>query len=138
MRRLATAVPLALALLPEAAAHAAQAETDRGCYLQTPTTTVSVSANGFAPTRPYDVALDGQPLPGGNGTTDAGGTMNGAFNPPALAQDQRERTFPLAVRSAQLDAASAFTLTRFSAGFTPTSGDPAKLRVRFSIYGFAL
>jgi hypothetical protein len=137
MRRLATATIL-IALGPPAAAHAAQAETDRSCYLQTASTTVSVSGNGFGAGRPYDVRLDGQPMPGAAGTTDAGGAMKGAFNPPALAEGQRERTYQLAVASDDLTAATQFTLTRFSAGFEPSRGNPAKLRVRFSIYGFGL
>jgi hypothetical protein len=143
MRRLATAIPLALAVVPAASAHAAQAVTDRSCYLQTGQTTagkttVSVSGNGYGANRPYDVLLDGAPLNGGAGTTDAGGAMTGAFNPPPLVQGQDERTFQVAVQSDDLSAVTAFTLTRFSAGFTPSQGDPAKLKVRFSVYGFAL
>jgi hypothetical protein len=137
MRRLATAT-LLLAFGPAAAAHAAQAETDRTCYLQSASTTVSVSGNGFGASRPYDVKLDGQPLAGAAGTTDGGGAMSGAFNPPPLAEGQRERTYALSVESDGVNAATQFTLTRFFAGFQPSRGNPAKLRVRFSIFGFGL
>ena len=142
MRRLATAVPLALALAPAAApaqAQAAQVITDRSCYLQTgqQAPTVSLSGNGFGAGRPFSVLLDGQPN-GQNGTTDAGGALFAPVVPPLLGAAQHQRAFTIAAQSDDLSAQTTFTVTRFLAGFTPTSGDPAKLRVRFSVYGFNL
>jgi hypothetical protein len=137
MRRLAIALPLALLLVP-AAARGAAVQTDRTCYLQTDKTNVTVSGNGFTPGRPYGVSLDGTALTGGLGTMDAGGAMQGAFAPPSLADDELERTFTVAVASDALAASSTFTVTQLKANFTPSSGDPKQLRVRFSVAGFGL
>jgi hypothetical protein len=137
MRRLVALLPLFLLLVP-AAAHGAAVQTDRTCYLQTDRTNVTVSGNGFTPGRPYSVSLDGTALTGGLGTMDAGGAMEGAFAPPALTDDELERTFTVAVTSDALTAQSQFTVTRLKADFTPSEGDPTKLRVRFSVAGFGL
>jgi hypothetical protein len=137
MRRLAALAPLSLLLLP-AAAHGALVQTDRTCYLQTDKTNVTVSGNGFTPQQPYTVSLDGLPLTSGSNLIDAGGAMQGAFAPPALGNDELERTFTVAVASDPLAASSTFTVTRLKANFTPSSGDPRKLKVRFSVAGFAL
>ena len=137
MRRALLLAPAAvLAAVP--AAHGATLMTARTCYLQTDKApSVEVAASGFAPGRPYSVALDGAPLPGGTGQTDDAGAMSGKFGP-ALATGELERTFQLAVSSDDLVAATAFTVTRFRADFTPTKGNPATLRVRFSAFGFGL
>jgi hypothetical protein len=137
MRCLLAASALALLLVP-AAAHGATVQTDRTCYLQTDKTNVTVSGNGYTPDRPYSVLLDGTALTGGLGTMDAGGAMQGAFAPPMLADDELERTFSVQVASDALTAGSMFTVTRLKANFSPSSGDPTKLRVRFSVAGFGL
>jgi hypothetical protein len=137
MRRLAAVLPLSLLLVP-AAAHGAVVQTDRTCYLQTDKTNVTVSGNGFTPGRPYSVSLDGTALTGGLGTMDAGGAMQGAFAPPMLGADELDRTFTVAVASDAISAISTFTVTRLKANFTPSEGDPTKLKVRFSVAGFGL
>jgi hypothetical protein len=137
MRHRVAALPLALLLLP-AAARGAEVQTDRSCYLETDRTTVTITGNGYTPARPYTVSLDDQALDGGAGMMDAGGAMQGAFTPPALAKDESERTFTVGVQSDALAAATTFTVTRFKAGFSPSKGDPAKLRVRFAVSGFGL
>jgi hypothetical protein len=137
MRRLAALLPLVILLVP-AAAHGAAVQTDRTCYLQTDRTNVTVSGNGFTPGSQYSVALDGTALSGDTNLIDAGGGMQGTFVPPALADDELERTFNVQVTSEALVAASMFTVTRLKANFTPSSGDPKKLRVRFSVAGFGL
>ncbi|HWI70744.1 MAG TPA: hypothetical protein VNT55_02230 [Baekduia sp.] len=138
MRRLAALAPLSLLLLVPAVAHGAAVQTDRTCYLQTDKTNVTVSGNGFTPGRPYTVSLDSVPLTSGSNLIDAGGAMQGAFAPPALGDEELERTFTVAVASDALAASSTFTVTRLKANFTPSSGDPKKLKVRFSVAGFAL
>jgi hypothetical protein len=137
MRRLAAALPLALLLVP-AAARGAAVQTDRDCYLETDKTTVTISGNGYTPARDYTVTLDGTPLTGGAGTMDATGTMRGAFTPPTLAPDAREKIYTVGVASDALVATTTFTVTRFMASFSPSKGDPAKLKVRFSVNGFGL
>jgi hypothetical protein len=85
------------------------------------------------------VSLDGTALAGGVGAIDAGGAMRGAFAPPMLGDDELERTFSVGVAdTAAVAASSTFTVTRLKANFTPSSGDPKKLKVRFSVAGFAL
>jgi hypothetical protein len=138
MRRLVAVLPLSVLLVP-AAAHGAVVQTDRTCYLQTDKTNVTVSGNGFTPGQPYSVSLDGTALAGGVGAIDAGGAMRGAFAPPMLGDDELERTFSVGVAdTAAVAASSTFTVTRLKANFTPSSGDPKKLKVRFSVAGFAL
>ena len=137
MRRLLTAPALAILLVP-AAAHGAAVQTDRTCYLQTDKTNITVSGNGYTPGRPYSVLLNGTELTGGLRAIDAGGAMRGAFSPPMLGDDELERAFTVQVESDALIASSMFTVTRLKANFTPSSGDPKKLRVRFSVAGFGL
>jgi hypothetical protein len=139
MRRLAAVLPLSLIAALPASAHADPAvQTDRSCYLQTPSTNVTVSGNGFTAGQPYTVLLDGQALRGAANTIDANGTMQGAFAPPMLAPDELQRTFDVAVQSDALAAQTQFTVTRLKANFTPSEGDPTKLKVRFSVAGFGL
>jgi hypothetical protein len=141
MRRLAALPPAltALSLLATASAHAAAVSTERQCYLESSTTTVTVAGNGFAANRPYTVALDGAPLQGGGATTtDADGKMQGSISPPTLADDQHERMFALGVESDGVAASTTFTVTKFSADFAPSTRVAPDSRVRFSVYGFAL
>jgi hypothetical protein len=138
MRRLAAGLPLSLVLLVPAAAHGAAVQTDRTCYLQTAKTNVTVSGNGFTPGAAYDVMLDGTALTGGTNTIDAGGAFRGAFEPPTLADDELERQFTVTAASGGLSVSSQFTVTVLKADFSPATGDPQKLKVRFSVAGFAL
>src|ERR1700754_3992577 len=98
MRRFATVLPLSLLCVP-AAAHGAAVQTDRTCYLQTDKTNVTVSGNGFTAGQPYNVLLDGDALRSGSTLIDAGGATQGAFAPPALGDDELQRTFTVAVTS---------------------------------------
>lgn len=137
MRRLAALVPLALLAVP-AGAQAAEVHTDRHCYLQTAKTTVTVAGTGFSPGQPFAVALDGTTLQGGAGAIDAQGAMQGAFSPPAVRRRDGQRRFHVSVSAAGVTARTPFTVTWFLAGFRPTSGDPAHMRVRFHVFGFGL
>ena len=137
MRRLAVALPLALLAVP-AGARAAQVTTDRACYLQTKSTTVTVNGTGFGAGRPYAVTLDGTALAGGGATTDANGAVQGAIPPPALDVTEMERIFKVGVQSDDLSAETLFTVTRFAADFTPSTRVAPNSMVRFSVYGFGL
>jgi hypothetical protein len=137
MRRLLAVLPLSALIVP-AAAHGAAVQTDRTCYLQTDKTNVTVTGEGYTPGRPYSVLLDGTALTGGLGTMDAGGMMRGAFPPPMLTADELERKFTVQVVSDALAASTTFTVTRLKATFSPSKGDPTKLKVRFSVAGFGL
>ena len=145
MRRLVLAVPLALALAP--AAQGAEVHTTVGCYHQKTTVvdgrqvdaqpTVSAAGTGFPPSQSYNVLLDGLPLNGVPLATDENGTLTGTFHPPLLRRSQNERTFRLSVVYADQTATTTFGVTRFLVRFAG-KGNPAKLRVRFAVYGFAL
>ena len=133
MRPLVAALAATLTL--PAAAHAAAIQTDRACYLQTAQTTVTLSGTGFAAYTPYTAALDGAPL--GSATTNDQGALQAAIKPPAMTADRQQQTYTVTVQADQ-PAGTTFTVTRFTASFTPTKGDPAALKVRFSAYGFGL
>jgi hypothetical protein len=135
------ALPITLLTLTAAPADASAATvgTDRACYLETRSTNVTVIGTGFGASRPYTVALDGSPLPGGGGSaTDANGAMQGTISPPALTDAQLERQFTVGVDSDGVGASSTFTVTKFMADFTPSAHVSPASRVRFSVYGFAL
>jgi hypothetical protein len=135
-RSIALAAALALAAAAPAAASAAQVQTDRGCY-QDNTGTVAVSGNGFEPGQPYSVSLDGKTLNTGGDTTDAAGGINGSFEVPQLGGDA-VHSYTLTVTQGANTATTTFSVTPFLADFTPGSGNPKTLRVRFKIFGFGL
>jgi hypothetical protein len=139
MRSRSTAIATALALLAAApaAASAAQIQTDLDCY-QDGVGTVAVSGNGFEPNQPYQVTLDGQPLPtNGNDTTDAAGGISGSFPSPELAKGA-VHTYTLGIVQGANTPTTRFSVTQFNADFSPGSGNPKSLRVRFTVDGFGL
>jgi hypothetical protein len=139
MRRIAAALGLTVTLFADiAAADAATVGTDRACYLETRSTNVTVNGTGFAAARPYSVALDGTPLPGGGAATDANGAMQGTISPPTLTEAQHERIYTVGVESDGVAANTTFTVTKFSADFAPSTRVAPDSRVRFSVYGFGL
>jgi hypothetical protein len=135
-RSIALAAALVFAAAAPAAASAAQVQTDRGCY-QDNTGTVAVSGNGFDPGQPYSVSLDGKTLSTGGDTTDAAGGINGSFEVPQLDGDA-VHAYTLTVTQGANTATTTFSVTPFLADFTPGSGNPKTLRVRFKIFGFGL
>jgi hypothetical protein len=139
MRSRSTAVAIAIALaaaLP-AAASAAQIQTDLDCY-QDGAGTVAVSGNGFEPNQPYQVTLDGRPLPtNGNDTTDAAGGISGSFPAPELDKGS-VHTYTLGIVQGANTPTTQFSVTQFNADFHPGSGNPKSLRVRFNVDGFGL
>jgi hypothetical protein len=136
VRFTALATALTIAAAAPAAASAAQIQTDRGCY-QDNTGTVAVSGNGFDANQPYSVSLDGKQLGTGASTTDAAGGIAGSFQAPQLSRDA-VHTYTLTVTQGANTATTTFSVTPFLADFTPGSGNPKTLRVRFKIFGFGL
>ena len=136
VRSTALVAALAIAAAAPAAAAAAQIQTDRGCY-QDNTGTVAVSGNGFDPGQPYSVSLDGKQLGTGASTTDAAGGIAGSFEAPQLSRDA-VHVYTLIVTQGANTATTTFSVTPFLADFTPGSGNPKTLRVRFKIFGFGL
>jgi hypothetical protein len=139
-RSSAVAAALALAAALPAAASAAQIQTDQGCYQEpakSATGTVAVTGNGFEPNQPYQVTLDGQALPNGTGTTDAAGGIAGSFPTPELPGNG-VHAFTLGIVQGANAPTTSFSVTPFLADFTPGSGNPKTLRVRFKVFGFGL
>jgi hypothetical protein len=133
----AVAAALALAAALPAAASAAQIQVDRNCY-QDNSGTVAVSGNGFAPNQGYQVTIDGQPLPNGTGTTDAAGGLAGSFPTPELSGNSVHAYTLGIVQGANPPTTTTFSVTPFFADFTPGSGNPKTLHVRFKVFGFGL
>ena len=123
---------VAWGLALSATAAAATVSTDRSCYLED--RQVLVRGTGFAPGATYTVLRDGQPA--GSGVVGQDGTVAGMLSSGALEEGIAERTEALEVSDGMTSADAAFRVTKFFAGFAPTRGDPATLRVRFSIFGF--
>jgi hypothetical protein len=132
----ALAGALALAAAAPAAASAAQVQVDRPCY-QDHTDTVAVSGNGFDPNQPIQVTLDGKPISTGDATTDAAGGINGSIETPQLSGTS-VHAYTLTVTQGANSATTTFSVTPFFADFTPGSGNPKTLRVRFKVFGFGL
>ena len=124
-------------------ASAAEIRVNRSCFAD-PTErrdTVVVRGDGFAPNAAYEVILDGRPLRGGSGRTDADGQMSGRFVAPSVKSASRiasQHKFDLRVRQGALEPAVYFTVSRLFASFSPAKGNLRKLKVRFSAYGFSL
>lgn len=103
--------------------------------------TVTLTGSGFEPNASYQVTLDGLPLTGGTGVTDAAGNLSGRFVAPGVgtvSRTARQHRFRLGVQQGANQPETTFTVSRLAASFRPTVGDPLRLRVRFSVYGFRL
>lgn len=106
--------------------------TDRPCYLEQKR--VELSGAGFQPGATYTVLRDGQPI--GPGTVAADGSIAGAFGSDVLPAGIAEKSYDLSVTDGTNQADSAFRVSAFRALFSPSRGNPARLRVRFSVFGF--
>jgi len=125
------------------AASAAEIRVDRPCFADPSDRedTVQLSGSGFTPNSAYQVTLDGQPLTGGSGRTDGAGNVSGKFVAPSVrtvSRTARQHRFRLGVQEGANQPVTSFTVSRLFASFRPATGDPTTLRVRFSLYGFAL
>lgn len=137
---LVTTCGLAAGAVP---ASAAKIRVDRQCFADPVDRedTVLLTGSGFTPNAAYEVVVGGLTLAGGSGRTDAAGGMSGRFVAPSVAtatRTQRQHTFRLSVREGANRPETTFTVSRLFASFTPPAGDPASLRVRFELNGFAL
>jgi hypothetical protein len=132
----------AVAALTAAAAPAAGAATltlDRGCYLAAQTglpngQAIVVRGEGFAPFANVTFSISGRAI--GNTTANAAGAFATRFNAPGLAGGQFKATRTLAVSDGTNQATAVLNLRRLAADFLPSTGNPARLRVRFYVYGF--
>jgi hypothetical protein len=129
-----------LACVAASAPAAATLRTAQRCYAQS--APVRMTANGLTPRAPLTVALDGQPLKYRDGTqptaSDAG-TFESSFAAPTLATGVSQLRHALSVDDGTQRARTRFTVTRPpGASFAPSAGNPKTLRVRFTVWGFAL
>jgi hypothetical protein len=127
------AVLFGAAVLPEAAG-AAAVELNRACYLEG--ARVGVSATGFAPRTQVTVRRDGTAI--GSAMSDDLGAVQARFDAPQVPQGKRETSLVLELSDGTTRASTRLPITRFHASFSPATGDPATMLVRFSVDGFGL
>jgi len=106
--------------------------TDRPCYLENKR--VQMVGSGFQPGATYTVSRDGQAI--GSGSVAADGSVSGALGSDVLPTGIAERSYDLSVSDGTTQASAEFRVSAFRALFSPARGDPARLRVRFSVFGF--
>ncbi len=136
MPRLPTAV-LATLLVTAAAAPAARAATlttNARCVQELQE--VIIAGAGFAPLSAVSITRNGRPL--GTTQADANGMFRNKIDTPELPRDVRERFYQLNATDMVNSATATYRATRIFSTFRPTRGNPATLRVRFSVNGFGL
>jgi hypothetical protein len=130
----AAATVLVCAAVVPATAGATAVELDRACYLEG--SRVGLSAAGFAPGSKVDVSRDGTLI--GSTTADAVGGVEARFDAPKLPPGRREANPFIELSDGTTRASTRLPITRFHASFSPATGDPATMLVRFSVDGFGL
>jgi hypothetical protein len=129
----ACAAVLCAAALP-ATAGAAAVELNRACYLEG--ARVGVTATGFAPRSVVTVRRNGTEI--GTANADDVGAVQARFDAPRLPEGKRESSAVLELSDGTTKASTRLPITRFHASFSPATGDPATMLVRFSLDGFGL
>lgn len=125
--------------LPQATAAAAGPALSLGlsCYPPAYQTTVKARAlfAGFTPGASLEVKIDTRTL--GMVQADAAGGGGFTWHPPRAPGTRQggEAGHALTVAQGTSVAAKRFYSTRFSADFSPSAGDPSRLRTRFTVYG---
>jgi hypothetical protein len=133
-RFLGLALACAAALAATPAASAATLATDSRCYQETQE--VVVKGSGYSPMSTVTVSQDGEPL--GTAQADANGAFQSKFATPELSSGRREAVYTLSATDATNSGTTRYRSTKVFADFSPASGDPTRLRVRFDVYGFGL
>jgi hypothetical protein len=133
-RRLLVACGCALAApAPAAAAPPASVSTPEACYSSRKP--VDFAGAGFRARARFVATVAGRRVASGSATQF--GDVSGSFRAPVPTRaGPGERTFTLRVSDGVRAATTRFRATVFGAGFSPTTGDPATLRVRFFAYDF--
>lgn len=127
-------VTFAAAASAAPAASAATLQTDTRCYQEQQE--VVVRGAGFAPLATVNVARNGKVF--ASAQADANGAFVGKFATPVTPGHVRERLYRLSATDMVNSAATTYRSTKIFANFRPGSGNPATLRVRFTIHGFGL
>ena len=138
MRRAAVLVlALAAALVAAPSADAATLKTDTRCYQASQTQDVVVSGTGYTPVKPVSISRDGEAF--GTATADARGAFAVKFPADELGRKDLKKVFTLTATDAAVNsAATRYRTSKVFADFSPHSGDPQKLMIRFTIQGFGL
>jgi hypothetical protein len=127
------ALSAALGAAP-ATASAASLSTDTRCYQETQE--VVLNGSGYAPLSTVNVSLGDQQL--GTAAADANGSFQRKFATPELPTGKREAIYVLTATDQVNTASTRYRSTKVFADFSPGSGNPTRLRVRFSVAGFGL
>ncbi len=116
------------------AAGAATLRTDTRCYQETQE--VVVRGAGFTPLATVNVARNGKVF--ASAQADVNGAFVGKFVTPVTPVEVRERLYQLSATDTINTAMTTYRSTKIFANFKPASGNPATLRVRFTVFGFGL
>lgn len=130
---------LAACLAAPGGASAAAIAVDRACYPSTPEQAVTITGQGFDPGANYLVLVGGGVV--GTGVTDASGNVKktlGVPEPPESGKDANDAGYAVAVQQGAITVQTSFRAARVFGDFNPGSGDPRRLRVRFSAFGFGV
>jgi hypothetical protein len=93
-----------------------------------------LTGRGFTPKASWTAKLSGTRTLG-TGHTDAHGRIRARFTAPTYHGTNGTRDLTLSVTDGPHVASTSFTMTPLSASFTPKTGDPATLRVRWRVLG---
>lgn len=131
---LAAAAALAATLGATGAGAATKAKIvlDPGCYLSNGSGLLTGS--GFRPNSAWTAKLAGTKQIG-TGRIDARGKIRARFTAPLYHGTQGTREMTLSVTDGPHVASTTFLLTPLDASFSPRTGDPARLRVRWRVLG---
>lgn len=136
MRRLLPVISLLLALalggVAGAATPKARVVLDPGCYLSGATGVLT--GTGFRPNGTWTAKLSGTKQIG-TGTIDGRGRIRARFTAPVYNGTRGTRKMTLSVTDGPRVASTTFLMTPLDASFTPRTGDPATLRVRWRVLG---
>jgi hypothetical protein len=128
---LASAVGLGSAAA-DAAAPAPRIVLSPGCYLSS--ATGLLTGRGFSPNASWTAKLAGTKQIGA-GRIDAHGRIRARFTAPRYHGTNGTRQLTLSVTDGPHVASTTFLMTPLNASFSPRTGDPATLRVRWRVLG---
>lgn len=96
----------------------------------------TLHGTGFDPSSPWAAKLDGKAF--GSGKTSSTGTITAAFGVPKhlLTGSMGEDSYRLVVREGKHSVSTTFLVTHLSAGFSPSKGTLATLKVHFNLLGW--
>ena len=122
---------------PALAGTGAAVTPSRACYVDTGNSTKAfISVSGFAAGASLQVTVDGFGV--ANATAGADGTVSGTIPVPKLDSLVGEKQHVVRVTDGATTVQSTFSTTRIRGDFTPSSGNPATLKVSFSVFGMNL